>query len=153
MDNKKLPTKLNEIYLVYRSKTKAKDRPQIKDSKEAHCLLQENWSDQIETIEEFNVLLLDRSNRVLALSKMFKGGTSATVVDIKLVFATAIKGRADSVILAHNHPSGNLKPSTRDIELTKQFKKAGELLEIKVLDHLILSPDGGYYSFADENLL
>jgi DNA repair protein RadC len=147
---KKLPSKVNEVYLVYKSRTKAKDRPQIKDSQDAHLILRENWSDQIEMQEEFNVILLDRSNKVLALSRMFKGGTNATVVDLKLVFATAIKGRADSIILAHNHPSGNLKPSTRDVELTKQFKAAGDLLEIKVLDHLILSPDGGYYSFADE---
>lgn len=148
--DKKFSSKVNEVYLVYKSKTKAKDRPQIKDSQDAYHLLKENWSDQIETVEEFSVLLLDRSNRVLGLSKMFKGGTNATVVDLKLVFATAIKGRADSIILSHNHPSGNLKPSTRDVELTKQFKAAGDLLEIKVLDHLILSPDGGYYSFADE---
>ena len=93
-------------------------------------------------VEEFNILLLDRSNRVMALCPISKGGVSGTVVDLKIVFAAAIKGRASSIILAHNHPSGNLQPSQADIDLTKKFEKAGKLLDIPVLDHVILSPDG-----------
>lgn len=87
----------------------------------------------------------------MAICPISKGGVSGTVVDLKIVFAAALKGRASSIILAHNHPSGNLKPSQADIELTRKFRKAGEILDISVLDHLILSPDGDYYSFADEN--
>jgi len=146
----KLPTKVSEIQLTYKSKTKAVDRPQIRTSNDAYQLLHANWSDQMELLEEFNVLLLDRSNRVIGMYHASKGGMTGTVVDLKIIFAAAIKGRASSIILAHNHPSGNLLPSKADIDLTQKFKKAGNILDIPVLDHLILSPDGGYYSFADE---
>ena len=147
----KVPLQVSEIKLVYKSKTKAKERPQITSSRDAYWTLESNWSDQIALLEEFNVLLLDRSNRAMAICPISKGGVSGTVVDLKIVFAAALKGRASSIILAHNHPSGNLKPSQADIELTRKFRKAGEILDISVLDHLILSPDGDYYSFADEN--
>lgn len=149
----KLPTKVSEIRLTYKSKTKAADRPQIRTSRDAYKVLQANWSDQMELLEEFNVLLLDRSNRVMGLCPISKGGTTGTVVDLKIVFAAAIKGRASSIILAHNHPSGNLQPSEADIDLTRKFREAGGILDIPILDHLILSPDGGYYSFADELVL
>jgi DNA repair protein RadC len=79
-----------------------------------------------------------------------KGGVAGTVVDLKVVFAAALKARASSMIFAHNHPSGNLLPSQADLDLTKRFKEAGKILDIQVLDHLILSPDDRYYSFADE---
>ncbi len=147
----KVPLQVSEIKLVYKSKTKAKERPQITSSRDAYWTLESNWSDQIGLLEEFNVLLLDRSNRAMAICPISKGGVSGTVVDLKIVFAAALKGRASSIILAHNHPSGNLKPSQADIELTRKFRKASEILDISVLDHLILSPDGDYYSFADEN--
>ena len=147
----KVPLQVSEIKLVYKSKTKAKERPQITSSRDAYWTLESNWSDQIGLLEEFNVLLLDRSNRAMAICPISKGGVSGTVVDLKIVFAAALKGRASSIILAHNHPSGNLTPSQADIELTRKFRKAGEILDISVLDHLILSPDGDYYSFADEN--
>jgi len=79
-----------------------------------------------------------------------RGGTSGTVVDAKIIFAAAIKARADGIILAHNHPSGNLQPSQADLDLTRKLRQAGEVLDISILDHLILAPDSGYYSFADE---
>ena len=81
------------------------------------------------------------------------GGLSGTVVDAKIVFACALKARSSAIILAHNHPSANLYPSTPDKNITDKLKKGGELLDIPVLDHLILSPEGGYYSFADEGLI
>ncbi len=146
----KVPLKVAEIQLSYKNKCKAKDRPQIRSSRDAYWILESNWSDQMALIEEFNILLLDRSNRVMAMCPISKGGVSGTVVDLKIVFASAIKGRASSIILAHNHPSGNLQPSQADIELTKKFEQAGKILDISVLDHLILSPDGVYYSFADD---
>ena len=107
----------------------------------------------MELLEEFNVLFLDRSNRVMGLFHASKGGVAGTVVDLKIVFAAALKARASSMILAHNHPSGNLLPSQADLDLTKKFKEAGKILDIQVLDHLILSPDDRYYSFADELML
>lgn len=147
----KVPANVAEIQLTYRNKVRAKDRPVITCSRDAYWVLKSNWSDQMGLLEEFNILLLDRSNRVLALCPISKGGISATIVDLKIVFAAALKGRASSIILAHNHPSGNLRPSQEDIDLTHKFKEAGKVLEIQVLDHLILSPDGGYYSFGDEH--
>jgi DNA repair protein RadC len=148
--NTKIPTKVSEIKLTYNNKVKAKDRPQILSSQDAYAILVANWSDQMALLEEFNILLLDRANRVMGMCPISKGGVSGTVVDLKIVFAAAIKGRASSLILSHNHPSANLSPSQNDIDLTKRFEKAGEILGIQILDHLILSPDGEYYSFADE---
>jgi DNA repair protein RadC len=75
------------------------------------------------------------------------------VVDLKIAFAAALKARASGILLAHNHPSGNLQPSPEDIKLTNKFRKAAEILDIRVLDHLILSPDDTYYSFADNSLM
>jgi DNA repair proteins len=149
----KVSTQVSEIKLTYENKVKAKDRPQITCAKDAYSVLNSNWSDQMALLEEFNILLLDRSNRVMAMSNISKGGISGTVVDLKIVFATAIKGRASAIIMAHNHPSANLKPSEADISLTRKFKEAGKILELEVLDHLILSPDGGFYSFANDGML
>ena len=146
----KVPMRVAEIQLTYKNKVKAKDRPQIMSSQDAYWVLESNWSDQMELIEEFNILLLDRANRVMAMCLISKGGVSGTVVDLKIVFAAALKGRASSIILAHNHPSGNAFPSQTDIDLTKKFEEAGKILDIQVLDHLILSPDDDYYSFADD---
>lgn len=149
----KIPTKVSEIRLIYESKVKPKDRPKVQSSQDAYWVLESNWSDQIQLLEDFNILLLDRSNRVMGMCPISKGGIDGTVVDLRLVFAAALKARATGIILAHNHPSGNLMPSKQDIELTEHFEKAGKLLGIQVLDHLILSPYNTYYSFADEGMM
>lgn len=107
---------------------------------------------QMELKEYFFVLLLNSKNDLLGYIKISEGGINATHVDIRLAFATALKGVASAIIIVHNHPSGNLTPSSPDRLLTKQFKEAGKFLEIQVLDHLIITPEG-YYSFADEGLL
>ncbi len=148
-----VPNIVNEIQLVYKTKVPKEDRPKIIASDDAYDVFRNNWSAQMGLIEEFNMLLLDRSNRVMAMSNISKGGISATLIDIKIVFATALLGRASSIILAHNHPSGNLSPSQADIKLTKKFMRASEILDIKLFDHLILSPEGNYYSFAENNAL
>lgn len=146
-----VPMRVTEIQLRYKNKIKAIDRPKIKKSTDAYRVLKSNWSNQMALLEEFNILLLDRSNRVLAMCSISKGGISGTIVDLKIVFATALKGRASALILAHNHPSGNLKPSQADMDLTNKFMRAGKILDVQILDHLILSPDDQYYSFADSN--
>ena len=146
----KIPMKVSEVRLIYETRVKPEERPQVRSSRDAFWVLEANWSDQIALLEEFNMLLLDRSNRVMAFSFLFKGGVSGTVVDLRLAFATALKARASSMIIAHNHPSGNLMPSKADVDLTKKFKKAGEILDIRLFDHLILTPQGEFYSFADE---
>jgi DNA repair protein RadC len=148
--NYKVPLHVPEIQLTYNNKVKAEDRFQICSSRDAYWVFESNWSDQMELVEEFKALLLDRSNRVMGLFHASKGGVAGTVVDLKVVFAAALKARASSMIFAHNHPSGNLLPSQADLDLTKRFKEAGKILDIQVLDHLILSPDDRYYSFADE---
>ncbi len=103
----------------------------------------------MEIKEEFYVLLLDRANHVLGYHVLSQGGTAATVVDPKILFALAVESLASSIIIAHNHPSGNLKPSQQDIRLTNKVKNAGDTLDINLLDHIIITKEG-YYSFADE---
>jgi len=102
--------------------------------------------------EEFWVLFLNRANGVIKRESVSKGGVAGTVVDSKIIFKSAIEQLASSVILTHNHPSGNLKPSEADIQLTKKIKEAGNMLDIPVLDHLIIT-DTAYFSFADEGMI
>ncbi len=102
--------------------------------------------------EEFWVLYLNNSNKVLSKSQQGKGGITGTLVDVRLVFKTAFELGATSLILCHNHPSGNLKPSEADKKLTQKLKIAGKNLEIQVLDHIIIT-ENGYFSFADEDIL
>jgi DNA repair protein RadC len=102
--------------------------------------------------EEFWILLLSRNCKIIAKELISKGGLSGTVADPKIIFSIALQHQASSIILAHNHPSGNLKPSQQDIDLTKKIHAAGRILDIGVLDHLIIT-DGGFFSFADEELL
>ncbi|NJK83309.1 MAG: DNA repair protein RadC [Saprospiraceae bacterium] len=127
-----------------------KDRPQIKSSRDAYEVIAAKLMDLPH--EEFWILLLNRSNCVLQREQISLGGTAGTVVDAKIVFKKAIQGQASSIILVHNHPSGNLTPSQADIGITKKLKVAGEMLDIAVLDHLIIA-EKGYYSFADEGLM
>ena len=102
--------------------------------------------------EEFWVLLLNRANRLIKKEQISSGGVSGTVADPKIIFKAALDQYASSIILVHNHPSGNLKPSQADIKLTNKMKEAGSLLERPVLDHIIFG-DEGYLSFADEGML
>jgi DNA repair protein RadC len=102
--------------------------------------------------EEFWVLLLSRSNQVIARRQVSKGGVSGTAVDPKIIFRFALEATASGIILCHNHPSGNNKPSDADITLTKRISQAATLMEIQVLDHVIIAGEG-YYSFADEGKL
>ncbi len=102
--------------------------------------------------EEFWILYLNNSNKIIKSAQLSKGGITGTIVDVRLAFKEALQLGAVGIILAHNHPSGTLKPSQADIQLTKKLKMAGESLDIKVLDHLIIT-EKAYFSFADENML
>ena len=145
--------KVCEVELVYKSRIKPSQRPQVTNSKEVYKLLKRNWDlSKIELVEQVKVLLLSQANKVLGISEVSSGGMTGTVADPKIIFTTALKAAACNIILVHNHPSGNLKPSRADIELTRKIKDAGRLLDIDVTDHLIIS-DEGFYSFADEGLL
>jgi DNA repair protein RadC len=142
-----------EVELIYRTKVKASDRPKIKRSEDAYKLLMASWDmDKVELVEQFKVLLLNRSNRVLGIYEVSTGGITGTVADIRLIFAAALKANSIYLMLSHNHPSGNLKPSRADDQMTAKFKEAGKYLEIEILDHLIVSKEG-YYSYADEGVL
>jgi len=101
--------------------------------------------------EEFWVLFLNNSNKIISKSQLSKGGMTGTIVDVRLVFKLALENGATGLILCHNHPSGNLEPSKADKEITKKLKAAGESLDVKVLDHLIIT-ETKYYSFVDEGI-
>ena len=140
-----------EIKISYSHKTLKKFRIKIKNSADAYKSFQQCWDkDLIELQEEFKMLLLNNSNEVLGIHTLSKGSTRGTVVDLKLLFVIALKSNATGIIIAHNHPSGNIKPSSSDLELTKRIKKSGELLDIKLLDHLIITKDE-FYSLSDNN--
>ena len=144
---------VSEIDLIYRSKVKASERPQIKTSKDAADLLRHLWSeDKIDFVEQFKVLFLNRANKVLGIFGVSTGGVTGTVADPKLIFVAALKSNACGIIISHNHPSGNLKPSKPDEDLTQKIKQAGLFLDIKLLDHIIVTSEG-YYSFADEGII
>ncbi|WP_423148475.1 JAB domain-containing protein [Rubrolithibacter danxiaensis] len=142
-----------EVQLVYKSKVKASERPKITGSKDAFLVVKEHWNlGTLDLVEQFKVMLLNRANAVLGLIEISTGGMSGTIADPKIIFCSAIKAAASGIILVHNHPSGNLKPSEADRQLTRKLKAGGELLDISVLDHLIITSES-YYSFADEGLL
>ena len=143
---------VSELKLTYHHKVKPSERPRVDSPEKVYNILLQNWSDQIEFVEEFNILLLNRANRVLGLANISKGGLSSTIVDAKVIFATALKAKASSIILAHNHPSGQLHPSQADKDITKKLVEIGKVLELPVLDHLIITPDG-YYSFQEHDML
>lgn len=142
-----------KVELVYRSKVKAFERPLISSSLDAYNVLKELWDEgKIDLVEQFKVLFLNRANRVLCLFNVSSGGITGPVADPRLIYTAALKVNAVLMVLSHNHPSGALKLSHADEQLTQKIKGAGAFLDIKVLDHLILSSEG-YYSFADEGLL
>lgn len=133
-----------------RKDLRAEKKPKITGSYKAYQELKGYFSDLMH--EEFFVLYLNRANKVLQVKQLSIGGTSGTYVDPKIIFKNGMDLAASGIILAHNHPSGNLKPSEADIKLTKKIKQFGELIEMPVLDHLIIT-DNGYFSFSDQELL
>ena len=147
-------TNIAEVCLIYKSKVKASERPKVTCSKDAFTLFYESWNPAtIEHVEEFKILLMNRSNSVLGIMDVSKGGISGCSVDIRVIFQAAIKANASGIIVSHSHPSGNLNPSESDSRLTQKIKEGGNVMEIQLLDHIILTPDGEYYSFADNGLL
>lgn len=110
------------------------------------------YPDGVEYAETFNALFLDKANKIFCWKNIGVGGLSGTVADVRLVMQSALLAHCTSIIIVHNHPSGNIQPSEADRSLTKKFSEAGKFLEIAVLDHLVITSDS-YYSFADEGLL
>ncbi len=144
---------VSEVELVYKSKVKASDRPQLKRASDVADFLRQNWDqNRIELLEQFKVVLLNKNQRVLGIYEASTGGVTSTVADPKLIFMAALKMNASNLIIAHNHPSGNLHPSEADKRLTQKIKQAAEFLDMRLIDHIIISTEG-YFSFADEGQL
>lgn len=146
-----IPKEVSEIKVSYSSVSTHKVK--ITGAKKAFEVLLSSWDlDTIELQEEFKVLLLNRANEVLGIYPLSKGGITGTVVDQRLVFAVALKCNATAIIMAHNHPSGKLEPSHADITITKSINKCGDILNINLIDHLIVSKNG-FFSFSNEGKL
>ncbi|MFH7010399.1 JAB domain-containing protein [Flavobacterium sp. FlaQc-52] len=144
---------VSEIELIYKTKVKNSDRPQIKSSNDAYKLILSTWDyNKIEFFEQFKVLLLNQAHKALGIYEISSGGIAGTVVDIRLIFSAALKANATSLMMIHNHPSGNLTASEADKQVTRKVKEAGRLLDITLLDSLIITTES-YYSFADEGAL
>lgn len=146
---------VSEIDVVYKKNIDVplSMRPKVICSRDTYEILLHYWDlGKIELLEEFKVLFLNKSNRVLQLFSVASGGITGTVADPRIILAAALKVAATRIIISHNHPSGGLKPSLADEQLTFKIKDAARLHDIVVLDHLILTNEG-YYSFADEGII
>ena len=149
-----MKNKVNEIKISYKEHIPASLWQQINSSKDAANLLFKTWNkDTIALQECFKVILLNNSNKVKGIYQISQGGITGTLVDIRILFAVILKSLSVGIILTHNHPSGKLKASECDKKITNKIKKAAELFDVKLLDHVIVTPNGNYYSFADEHLL
>ena len=152
MEQKEL-FKVAEVQLSYKPHFKAQERPKITSSQQAYKILLDNWDlNLINLIEQAKMILLNRNNRVLGIVDLSTGGGGSTVMDSRVIFSVALKATATSIILAHNHPSGNLSPSNEDLRITGKLKQAGKLLEVEVHDHLIVT-ENGFLSMTDEGMM
>lgn len=143
---------LQEIQLSYKP-TKV-DSPVIKSAHDAYLVLMDFYPEESIALQErFVVIYLNNSNKVIGIQKLSVGGLNGTVAVVRLLYATALKAMATGVIVSHNAPSYLLKPSAQDITLTKKLKEAGSLIDIKLLDHLIVSPNNDYLSLAEDGYL
>lgn len=133
-----------------RKETEVIKKEKITTSKDAYDAIRPKMLDLPH--EEFWLIILNRANAIIKKEMISRGGVAGTVVDTKIIFKTAVEHYASSIIICHNHPSGNLKPSDADIRITKNIKDAGKIMEIPLIDHLIVT-DSGYYSFADEGMI
>jgi DNA repair protein RadC len=142
-----------EIDIIYKSKVKPSLRPQVKSPQDIYAVFRPTWDDnKIEYVEQFKAMYLNRAKYVLGIYEVSCGTTTGTIADPKQVFAAALKANACYIVLAHNHPSGNVKPSRCDVEITQRMAECGRLLSIPVIDHLIITTDS-FLSFQDEGLM
>jgi DNA repair protein RadC len=133
-----------------RKLTESMNRKQITSSRDIYDIFHPVLADLPN--EEFWIILLNRSNKLIERQKISQGGISGTVTDVRIILKTALEKLASSIILCHNHPSGNPKPSESDISITNKIKESGKLMDINLIDHIIVT-DGKYYSFADEGMI
>ena len=145
---------VSEIAISYKPKVKAADRYTIRFSQDAYNLLIREAFDTetLEYKEYFKLILLNRANKVLGITTLSEGGMDGTVVDVRLILQTALLAHSSNIIIAHNHPTGGLTPSSLDDAVTKKIKEAANLMDITLYDHLIVTRDS-YYSYTDERRL
>lgn len=149
-----MKTKVNEIKVSYKERITAPFWQKIKSSTDAAEMLYQHWDkNTIGLHESFKIVLLNNSNKVKGIYQISQGGITGTLVDMRILFGVILKTLSVAVILTHNHPSGTLKASEADRQLTKKIKRAAELFDIKVLDHILIVPNGDYFSFADNGIL
>jgi DNA repair protein RadC len=149
-----MKNEVNEIKISYREKVGTIESEALNSPYKIAELLYQNWD--IGTIglqETFKVLLLNQGNKVKGIYQASTGGLTGTLVDLRLLFAVVLKSVSTSIVITHNHPSGTNKASEADIKLTHKIKKAAELFDITVLDHIIILPNGNYFSFSENGLL
>jgi DNA repair protein RadC len=150
----KWASEMNEIKMAYKNgKPAAKDLPQITSSTDMAKMFEAFYDSNNLLIADYEYMLiafLNRANRVLGIQIVSQGGTSGTVCDPKVVLRAAILMNASNIALSHNHPSGNLRPSNADRELTQKIKEGAKYMDVCLIDHVIVTPSGQYYSFADE---
>lgn len=152
-DMRKVYSQVSEIEVYYKRQASPQSMPKVSSSTDAEKYFRYFWpKKKMDHVEHCMVLYLNRSNRIMGWSRISLGGQSATVVDPKVVFQIALKANAASIIVAHNHPSGETNPSDLDISLTKKLSRGGKFLDLSVLDHIIISSES-YYSMADEGLM
>ena len=145
--------KAAEVKLTYESKVKASERVQIKCALDAAEIFFKVWDrSTIEHVEEVKMIMLNRANRVLGVAHLTKGGLNGSIIDTRVILHYAIKANAAAVILAHNHPSGNLGASEADIRITKNVKEALKLMDIELLDHMILTYEEKYSTIETDGL-
>ena len=144
---------VSEIELTYRHKLKPEDRLKIYDASMAYNVFMTVWDmNKIDLVEQCYLMLLDRNKACMGISHISTGGVSSCIVDPKIIWGIALKARANSVILAHNHPSRNPEPSRADRQITDKLCEGGKILDIGFDDHLIVNPRD-YYSFANMGLI
>ena len=142
---------VGEVELTYKSTSKSRNK--IYSSEDAYEVLLSTYREGTICYKEyFKVLFLNQASQILGYTLISEGGITDTTVDVRVILQAALLTNSVAIILAHNHPSGNLKPSRQDMEITKQVRETAQIMRIRVLDHIILS-DTEYYSFADEGML
>lgn len=144
---------VHEIEVIYKNPVSYLNRPIISESRDVAHVFRSSWDmNKIEYQEQFKVMLLNHAHTVLGIVEISSGGITGCVIDARLVFGAALKAASTRIILAHNHPSGSLKPSQADLAITDKLCQAGKLLDIQVIDHIILTKDL-HFSFAEDGLI
>ena|SRR5688572_9564798 len=145
---------VSEIKISYQPGTAEQQNPIVTNPREAFKVLYPHFDPEtLHLQEQMLVLYLNRRNRVRGVYNGFRGGITSSLSDIRIILGIALKGGCTGIIMAHNHPSGNPQPSEADIRMTGSIKKACEMMELTLVDHLIITPDKNYYSFSEEGKL